>query len=100
MNTKAIQLTLAGVLALASLSGAWAADDKKASLKDTRGRIDLRQEVASPAGGEFAAAGETMRAGAQQDVGGLAGNASGIVGMPTATGAPSTFPNPGVPSGY
>lgn len=100
MNTKTIQLTLAGALALASLSGAWAADDKKASLKDTRERIDLRKELTSPAGGEFAAAGEVMRSGTQQDFGGISGNASGMDGMPTATGAPSTFPNPGVPSGY
>lgn len=100
MKTKTTQLTLAVALALLSLSSAWAADDKKATLKDTRERIDLRKELTSPAGGEFAAAGEAFRSGWQQDFGGISGNASGMDGMPTATGAPSTFPNPGVPSGY
>ena len=51
MKTKTIQMTLAAALALAGLSGAWAADDKKAVLKDTRERIDLRKELTSPAGG-------------------------------------------------
>lgn len=100
MKNKTIQLTLAAALALASLSGAWAADDKKASLKDTRERIDLRKELTSPAGGEFAAAGEAIRSGTQQDFGGMSGNANGLDGMATATGMPSANPAPGNPSGY
>lgn len=100
MKTKTIQLTLASALALASLSGAWAADDKKASLKDTRERIELRKELTSPAGGEFAAAGEAIRSGVQQDFGGMSGNANGMDGMATATDMPSTNPAPGNPSGY
>lgn len=98
-KTKAISLTLSAVLMLAGVTGAWAAENK-ASLKDTRGRIDLSQEIASPAGGEFAAAGEAMRSGTQQDFGGMSGNANGLDGMATATGMPSANPAPGNPSGY
>lgn len=101
MKTKAIQLTLAGVLALASIAGAWAADDKaRATGRPTPPSADLRKEITSPAGGEFAIAGEALRSGTQQDFGGMSGNANGMDGMPSATGMPSTYPNPGIPSGY
>lgn len=94
MNTKLIQLTLAGVLALASLSGAWAADDKEhAKKKPSEPLTDLRQELTSPAGGEFSAAGEILRSGTQQEFGGLSGNTNGMDSMPTATGEASAFPS-------
>lgn len=96
MKTKAIQLTLAGMLVLATLTGAGAADEKKAALKDTRERIDLHKEITSPVGGEFSAAGQVFRSGSQQDFGGISGNANGMDGMPTANNAPSTYPSPGV----
>lgn len=101
MKTKAISLTLSAVLALAGVTGAWAADDKARTAKQPAPpSADLRKELTTPAGGEFAAAGEAFRSGWQQDFGGISGNANGMDGLPTATGAPSTFPNPGVPSGY
>lgn len=101
MKTKAIQLTLATVLTLASITSAWAADNKaRAAKQPTPPSADLRKELTAPVGGEFAIAGEALRSGTQQDFGGMSGNANGLDGMPSATGAPSIYPNPGVPSGY